>query len=848
MTSLPLQKKTSQQNEAFIDWVYVPIIFLAILLLGNYGLFLGHTFFTDENVYTIFRFASENMKSSGWRPDLGLGISYFYGDPGTFHTWSLFRWWNHLFSDPLLGFNSSIIFFLWAACLAQYIILRKIAPNLGKITSVALACMVAFGPLRYRVFFYQSYWGMFPVVVPVISLLLYSFSQKPSPKHYFIYTLTLTLSLILGSSITLLQAIFFGISFFLILTFFHGWHKNGKVFRVWIWRFFILNTTAGISILILSGWTFYSIFLESGITGYVRDATYGAGSFFTFPSIKLIFQRLLDYIQLGIFSPWSSTLGIQQTLIATGKNCFSIIFPLIVLILIIYKARGFWELAIKSLILGAIIYQELNEWFPGFTQLLQNTFGLRPPINFESVLHIFGILGAGVCLNRMLSGDFDIKRVLFIRILSLALFCLYLALFIVALFSIYSPEILTDVFLNLWAQVAIYIQSQSLIQLAPTLIKENVILFHETLGISSLFFYGSSFAILFLFTTRRALDFVKWKGGCGLAVFLLINQVFLSWAIYPLNKEPLIWEQQVSDGSPLANRFSPTDRIMRVGWPNCRDTEDYFKCINDKFFERELGVRRWTPGYMGTPALELSAAKSFTQKEVDKFIKAFIKKENPDWDFPYGLNRLLQRDPPIYSSKFYDITGVTYLAAQDPLPENNRLKLIYANHQFFLYQYLDAWPYFYLADRIETISKYEDLYNAEKGIAYLWNNEPSISLRSENPNGGRFIKLKKFDFGVMEFEFSSDREEFLVISDAWHPYWHATVNNQETKILKTNGVFKGIALPSGQGTLELFFDNSPYKPGVWISVTGWVLFLGGWLFYIFKAPPLNPDNSTSKPL
>ena len=102
MTSLPLQKKTSQQNEAFIDWVYVPIIFLAILLLGNYGLFLGHTFFTDENVYTIFRFASENMKSSGWRPDLGLGISYFYGDPGTFHTWSLFRWWNQIFSDTLL--------------------------------------------------------------------------------------------------------------------------------------------------------------------------------------------------------------------------------------------------------------------------------------------------------------------------------------------------------------------------------------------------------------------------------------------------------------------------------------------------------------------------------------------------------------------------------------------------------------------------------------------------------------------------------------------------------------------------------------------------------------------------
>jgi len=308
----------------------------------------------------------------------------------------------------------------------------------------------------------------------------------------------------------------------------------------------------------------------------------------------------------------------------------------------------------------------------------------------------------------------------------------------------------------------------------------------------------------------------------------------------------LIWKQQVLNGKPLADHFSPTDRIMRVGWPSCHDTTDYYKCINDKFFERELGSRRWTPGYMGTPALELSAAKSFTQKEVDKFIKTFIKKENPEWKFLYGFNRLLQRDPPIYSSKFYDIAGVKYLVAQDPLPENNRLKRVYSNHQFFLYQYLDAWPYFYLADRIETISRYEDLFDAKKGVAYLWSDEPKVSFSPRNPNTDRFIKLDKFEFGSMIFEFSSDQSEFLVISDAWHPFWRAKVNGQKTNVIKTNGVFKGIVLPSGQGTVELFFDNSPYKPGIWVSVVGWILFLGGWLFFITRSRTPNSANTLTQ--
>jgi hypothetical protein len=250
-----------------------------------------------------------------------------------------------------------------------------------------------------------------------------------------------------------------------------------------------------------------------------------------------------------------------------------------------------------------------------------------------------------------------------------------------------------------------------------------------------------------------------------------------------------------------------------------------------------FGPRRWFVGYFDTPVLELSAPKSFTQQDVSKFLETLIKLENQtELNTNMGLNRLLVREPPLYSSKVYDITGVNYLWSQDPLPDTKRLELIYSNQQFFLYKYLDSWPYYYLANRIDTINEFKDLYQAEKGVAYLWDNDlSSISHQIKNSSSLKFINLKIFEFGRMVFEFATEQNEFLVVNDAWHTQWQAKVNGSDVTILKANGIFKGIPLPAGKGKVELFFDNSPYKVGIWISAIGWVFFLCGWWVFFLKS-------------
>jgi uncharacterized membrane protein YfhO len=122
----------------------------------------------------------------------------------------------------------------------------------------------------------------------------------------------------------------------------------------------------------------------------------------------------------------------------------------------------------------------------------------------------------------------------------------------------------------------------------------------------------------------------------------------------------------------------------------------------------------------------------------------------------------------------------------------------------------------------------EDLYNAEQGVAYLWKDDATRFPKALSFDRNHRLELIRFEYDDLEFEYSSNEKEFLVIADSWHPNWKARVNGENIPIIKTNGVFKGILLPPGEGTVNLFFDNTPYWTGVWVSIASWVIFLFSW--------------------
>ena len=128
-------------------------------------------------------------------------------------------------------------------------------------------------------------------------------------------------------------------------------------------------------------------------------------------------------------------------------------------------------------------------------------------------------------------------------------------------------------------------------------------------------------------------------------------------------------------------------------------------------------------------------------------------------------------------------------------------------------------------------------------MAYLWEGGPDISIPSKISDSTKNITLSLFEFDQMEFDYKNNQSEFLVISDAWHPNWRAKINGVDADIIKTNGVFKGILLPAGKGKVMLYFDNSSYRHGIWISLAGWVLFISSWIIFSRKSWKLTNQDS-----
>ena len=152
------------------------LLITIIVLVGYYQLFLGADFFVERDPFAAFQWAHGNSIGNGWRPEKGFGISFFLGDPGVFHPWSLLVIWEWIIGNGVLAYASSIVLLLILTAFAQYCFLRKIAPGI-KWASLFLAPLIVFGPLQHE-FYFQRHWITLATGTPLLLMLLYNFMNK----------------------------------------------------------------------------------------------------------------------------------------------------------------------------------------------------------------------------------------------------------------------------------------------------------------------------------------------------------------------------------------------------------------------------------------------------------------------------------------------------------------------------------------------------------------------------------------------------------------------------------------------------------------------------------------------
>ena len=85
----------------------------------------------------------------------------------------------------------------------------------------------------------------------------------------------------------------------------------------------------------------------------------------------------------------------------------------------------------------------------------------------------------------------------------------------------------------------------------------------------------------------------------------------------------------------------------------------------------------------------------------------------------------------------------------------------------------------------------------------------------------------------------STAEGFLVISEVYYPLrWKAKIDGKEVKYFETNGVIRGLIVPSGNHEVKFIYDRSSFRKGIIISTVVFLLCIGIIAFGWVKSPAL----------
>ena len=70
----------------------------------------------------------------------------------------------------------------------------------------------------------------------------------------------------------------------------------------------------------------------------------------------------------------------------------------------------------------------------------------------------------------------------------------------------------------------------------------------------------------------------------------------------------------------------------------------------------------------------------------------------------------------------------------------------------------------------------------------------------------------------VEAEVQADGPTWMVISQAFHPAWRATVNGRRARVWRANHAFQAVALPAGASSVRLIYADRMFRVGACVSL------------------------------
>jgi hypothetical protein len=112
---------------------------------------------------------------------------------------------------------------------------------------------------------------------------------------------------------------------------------------------------------------------------------------------------------------------------------------------------------------------------------------------------------------------------------------------------------------------------------------------------------------------------------------------------------------------------------------------------------------------------------------------------------------------------------------------------------------------------------------AHPGDVAVVETPPSLAISPGIPRPDVTVASPRPD--AVDVATRSTGNALLVVADAWHPGWTASLDGGEVPLMRTNYAFRGVAIPTGEHTIEMRFRPRSLIYGAIVSAAAAVVWL-----------------------
>jgi hypothetical protein len=206
--------------------------------------------------------------------------------------------------------------------------------------------------------------------------------------------------------------------------------------------------------------------------------------------------------------------------------------------------------------------------------------------------------------------------------------------------------------------------------------------------------------------------------------------------------------------------------------------------------------------------------------------------------FLASANQIIYRNY-VSNSMAWEVFGVKYIFSELEKFNSIESDVIATGEDdhgaYFLHQVRDPRPFALLMYQVVTANSDGEAVhllsdsNFDRRNNIILNVPSPLELPTSAPDGGT-ATITQYQPETIKISVDAPTNAILSLSHIHYPGWYATIDGENTPILRAYGALSAIAVPQGTHEVVLRYDPMSFKLGFVISLVTW-LGLGGWLLW-----------------